>query len=121
LHTGDVGKFEPDGRLQVVDRLKDLIITGGINVSPTEIEGVLTRHPDVEEVCVVGVADDEWGERVVAFVVPRRSARPSLDDLRQFGRSQLSRPKLPREVRIVNQIPRGASGKPLRRLLRDSP
>jgi O-succinylbenzoic acid--CoA ligase len=121
LRTGDVGAFDTDGHLKVVDRLKDLIITGGVNVSPTEIEGVLTHHPDVEEVCVVGMTDEEWGERVVAFVVPRPRARPSLDDLREFARNQLSSPNLPREIRVVNEIPRGASGKPLRRLLRESP
>jgi len=117
LHTGDVGVLD-DGRLRVVERLKDLVITGGVNVSPTEVEGVLMTHPDVQDVCVVGVPDDEWGERVVAFVVPSAGASPTLDDLRAHARERLSAAKLPREVRVVETIPRTASGKPLRRLLR---
>jgi O-succinylbenzoic acid--CoA ligase len=117
-HTGDVGEYDDAGRLRVVDRLKDLVITGGVNVSPTEIEGVLERHPSVEDVCVIGVPDDEWGERVVAYVVARER-EPTVDDLRAFARDLLAAPKLPREVRIVDEIPRSGSGKPLRRVLRE--
>ena len=120
LHTGDVGALD-DGRVRVVERLKDLVITGGVNVSPTEVEGVLMASPGVEDVCVVGVPDEEWGERVVAFVVPSEGgAAPSVDELRAFARPQLSAAKLPREVRVVEVIPRTASGKPLRRVLRGS-
>jgi len=120
FHTGDVGAIDDGGRVRVVDRLKDLVITGGVNVSPTEVEGVLAHHPDVHDVCVVGVPDDEWGELVVAYVVPRPGRRaPSVDELRAFARERLSGPKLPRAARAVETIPRTASGKPLRRLLRD--
>lgn len=115
LHTGDVGTYE-GGVVRVVDRKKDLVITGGVNVSPTEVESVLVQHPAVDDVCVVGVPDDEWGERVVAYVVA--DAPPRIEDLRAFARDRLSAPKLPREVRVVAEIPRSASGKPLRRLLR---
>ncbi len=119
FHTGDVGAFDDAGRVHVIDRLKDLVITGGVNVSPTEVEGVLATHPDVHDVCVVGEPDDEWGELVVAYVVARVGARPpSIDELRAFGRDRLSGPKLPRAMRAVDTIPRTASGKPLRRLLR---
>jgi acyl-CoA synthetase (AMP-forming)/AMP-acid ligase II len=122
FHTGDVGTIDAEGRVAVVDRLKDLVITGGVNVSPTEVEGVLARHPDVHDVCVVGVPDDEWGELVVAFVVARPGApAPSIDELRAFGRDRLSAPKLPRAARAVDAIPRTASGKPLRRVLRETP
>jgi O-succinylbenzoic acid--CoA ligase len=120
FHTGDVGTLTA-GRLRVVDRLKDLVITGGVNVSPTEVEAVLGHHPDVDDVCVLGVTDTEWGERVVAYVVPRPGVRaPTVEALREFARAELSNPKLPREVRIVAAIPRTASGKPLRRVLRDA-
>ena len=106
--------------MRIVDRLKDLVITGGVNVSPTEVEGVLAHHPDVDDVCVVGVPDDEWGELVVAFVVSHAgAAAPSLDELRAFAREHLSGPKLPRAVHPVDAIPRTASGKPLRRVLRE--
>ena len=118
FHTGDVGAFDEHGKLQVVDRMKDIVISGGVNVSPTEVEGVLARHPDIEDVCVIGADDDEWGERVVAVIVPRPETYPTIDELREFAREQLSPTKLPREIRVVNEIPRGASGKPLRRELR---
>ncbi|MGQ0823890.1 MAG: class I adenylate-forming enzyme family protein [Actinomycetota bacterium] len=116
LRTGDLGAIV-DGRVYVTDRAKDLVITGGVNVSPSEVERALAAHPGIRDVCVVGVADDEWGERVVAFVVPEGSP-PSLDELRAFARDHLSAAKLPREVRTVTEIPRSASGKPMRRILR---
>ncbi len=124
FHTGDVGEIDIDAdgtrRVRVVDRLHDLVITGGVNVSPTEVEGVLARHPEVDDVCVIGLPDDEWGETVTAFVVPRAgSSAPTLDELRAYAREHLSGPKLPRAVRIVDAIPRTASGKPLRRVLRE--
>jgi len=121
FRTGDAGTVA-DGRVLVTDRLKDVVITGGVNVSPTEVEAVLARHPDIADACVVGVPDDEWGEIVMAFVVPRDGApAPSLDELRAFGRETLSGAKLPRATRTVDAIPRTPSGKPLRRLLRDAP
>ena len=118
LRTGDAGEIDPEGRLRVVDRLRDLVITGGINVSPSEVEAVLARHPGVSDVCVAGVADPEWGERVVAYVVPAdRAAPPALADLRAFAADHLSAAKLPREVALVDAIPRTPGGKPLRRRL----
>jgi O-succinylbenzoic acid--CoA ligase len=115
FHTGDVGVIER-GRLRVVDRLKDIVITGAVNVSPTEVESVLLRHDAIDDVCVIGVPDDEWGERVVAVVVSERP--PTVDELRAFAREELSAAKLPKEVRVVAEIPRSNSGKPLRRVLR---
>jgi o-succinylbenzoate---CoA ligase len=121
FHTGDAGRIDEQGRVHVVDRLKDLVITGGVNVSPTEVEAVLARHPDVDDVCVVGIPDDEWGELVVAVVVPRAGASaPGVEELRAFARDRLSGPKLPRAVRTVDAIPRTGSGKPMRRRLRDT-
>ena len=122
-HTGDLGRFDPaaGGRLRIVDRVGDVVNTGGVKVSPTEVERVLARHPAVAEVCVAGRPDPEWGQRVVAFVVPATPADPPLlGDLRAYARHHLSPAKLPREVVLVDAIPRTAGGKPLRRLLRDS-
>ena len=120
LRTGDVGAFSTDGRLQIVDRLRDLVITGGVNVSPVAVEQVLADHPDVADVAVVGAPDLEWGERVVAFVVPRDpAAPPTLDDLRAWARDRLRAPQLPRELVLVTEVPRSAGGKILRRVLRD--
>jgi acyl-CoA synthetase (AMP-forming)/AMP-acid ligase II len=91
-----------------------------VNVSPTQVENVLATHPDVADVCVIGVPDDEWGERVVAFVVAAPgSPAPDLEALRALAAEELAAPKLPRELRIVDAIPRSSGGKALRRLLRD--
>lgn len=118
--TGDLGRFDPEGggRLRVVDRLGDVVNTGGVKVSPTEVERVLAGHPAVADVCVAGRPDPDWGERVVAFVVPAEpAAPPPLEDLRAFARRELPAAKLPREVVVVPAIPRTAGGKALRRLL----
>jgi O-succinylbenzoic acid--CoA ligase len=121
FRTGDVGVVDDDNRLVILDRLKDLIITGGVNVSPTEVEGVLARLDAVADVCVIGEADDEWGERVVACVVVRDAAAPpTLDAVRAHVREQLGAPAAPKELRLVATIPRSPSGKPLRRELRAS-
>lgn len=118
FRTGDVGAIGDDGKLRIVDRIKDLIITGGVNVGPTEVEGVIAQHPGVADVCVVGVPDEEWGERVVAFVVPvDASSPPTLDELRGFVREHLAPAKAPKELRLIDEIPRSPAGKPLRRQL----
>jgi O-succinylbenzoic acid--CoA ligase len=123
LRTGDAGAFDGEGRLRVVDRLRDLVKTGGVSVSPTEVEAVLAAHPKVADVCVSGAPDPEWGERVVAYVVPAdpTAPPPTLDDLRSFARDRLSAAKLPREAIMVDAIPRTPGGKPLRRLLTSTP
>jgi len=121
LRTGDLGTIDDDGTVRVVDRLKDIILTGGVNVSPTAVEAVLARAPGVRDVCVVGMPDPEWGERVVAFVVPVAADQPpTLDGLRAFAGEQLTRSQLPKEVVLVDAIPRTPGGKPLRRVLRTS-
>jgi O-succinylbenzoic acid--CoA ligase len=119
FRTGDVGAWSDDGRLRVVDRCHELVITGGVNVSPTTVETVLAEHPDVADVCVTGVPDPQWGERVVAFVVPRPGvAVPTLETLRAFARGRLRAPDLPRQVVVVEAIPRTPGGKAQRRRLR---
>jgi len=126
LRTGDAGAWEetPDtpfghgARLTVVDRLSDIIVTGGVNVSPTEVESVLQGHPRVADVGVVGSADVEWGERVVAHVVAADPGDPpTLDDLRTYAAEELSTAKLPRQLVLVTEVPRSSGGKTLRRLL----
>jgi len=120
LHTGDLGRIAPDGRLTVLGRRDDLIISGGVNVHPDEVEAVLATHPGVAEVAVAGRADPEWGQRVTAVVVPRDPHNlPTLDDLRGYARERLAAAKLPRELTLVPSLPRTASGKLLRRLLPD--
>ncbi len=118
LHTGDVATRDPDGALRIVDRRRDLVITGGVNVSPTAVELVLAAHPAVADVCVAGAPDERWGERVVAFVVARPAeAPPTVEDLRAFGRERLRAAELPRQVVAVDAIPRSPGGKVQRRRL----
>jgi O-succinylbenzoic acid--CoA ligase len=117
LRTGDVGRLE-HGLVQIVDRARDLVISGGVNVSPSAVEAVLAEHPMVEDVCVTGAPDPEWGERVVAFVVLRRGAGDlTLDDLRELAEGRLTKAQLPRQLVVVDSIPRTAGGKARRREL----
>ena len=115
-HTGDIGRLDEDGDLWIEGRVDDMIVSGGENVHPLEVEDVLARHPGVVEVAVVGAPDDRWGERVVAVVVGGATA----DELDAHClASELARFKRPREYRFVEQLPKSPSGKILRRLLRD--
>jgi long-chain acyl-CoA synthetase len=120
FRTGDAGVLDADGYLYVTDRLKDVIVSGGENVSPAEVEDVLRRHPAVADVAVVGVPDARWGETVRAFVVRRPgTAESALDDLGAFARRHLAAFKCPTAVTWVDELPRSASGKVLKRQLRD--
>lgn len=119
LRTGDVGVIDSEGSVSVADRMRDLIVTGGVNVSPSEVERVLSTHPMVADICVAGIPDAEWGELVVAFVVPTNPRQPpSLADIRSHALERLSAAKAPHRVMHVDAIPRTAGGKPLRRLLK---
>jgi 2-furoate---CoA ligase len=118
--TGDMGWLDADGELYVAGRVDDMIISGGENIHPVEVEDVLARHPDVADVAVVGEPDARWGERVVAFVVPRRPALTGAAVDRYCREApDLASFKRPRRVVFVREIPTTASGKILRRLLRD--
>jgi o-succinylbenzoate---CoA ligase len=118
FRTGDIGAWRDDGRLRLIDRRRDVVISGGVNVSPTAVESVLAGHPDIADVCVTGATDPDWGERVVAFVVPRAGASvPTVDELRAFGRDRLRSPELPRQVVAIAAIPRTPGGKAQRRRL----
>lgn len=118
LRTGDIGRLDDEGRLVVTDRLKDLIVSGGVNVAPSAVEGVLARHPAVAEVCVAGLPDEDLGEVVTAFVVAReRGQAPGQQELRAFASEWLSPSEVPRRVVEVESIPRTASGKVTRRLM----
>ena len=111
LHTGDMGYLDKDGDLWVVQRRMDLIVSGGENVVPEEVERVLLQHPDVRETRVVGVEDAEWGQRVVAAVVPLNGTNPTLESLTAFCREHLAGHKIPRRFQFVDSLPRTASGK----------
>jgi acyl-CoA synthetase (AMP-forming)/AMP-acid ligase II len=118
MASGDMGYVDPDGRLFVVGRDDEMIVSGGENVYPIEVEKVLAGHPDVAEASVVGVPDDEYGQRLVAFVVPRPGASADADTLRRHVRDTLANYKVPREVITLEELPRNATGKILRAELR---
>jgi acyl-CoA synthetase (AMP-forming)/AMP-acid ligase II len=117
LHTGDVGRVDADGYVQVLDRLKDMIIRGGENIYSLEVEGVLARHPAVAEVAVVGVPDEVFGERVRAVAVLRQGESLAVDALRAWAGPRLADYKLPAELVTVSELPRNASGKVLKKQL----
>jgi O-succinylbenzoic acid--CoA ligase len=119
LATGDIGYLDEEGYLYVLDRREDLIVTGGENVAPAEIEGVLREHPAVADAAAVGIPDPEWGQAVVAAVELRPGAHLTPAELLAFARARLAAFKCPREIRIVTELPKTASGKVVRRLLRE--
>jgi long-chain acyl-CoA synthetase len=119
LRTGDIVTVSEDGFVTVVDRVKELIITGGFNVSPSEVEQVLTLHPDVESAAVVGVPRPTGGEDVVAAVVIKEGAVFEASALKDFARSHLASYKVPRKVVQLDDLPRSQIGKVLRRQVRE--
>jgi len=112
LHTGDLGRLDDRGRLHVEGRLKELIVTGGENVAPLEVEQALLAHPAVADAAVTGRPDPEWGEAIAAFVVPRGRADP--EDLRAWCRGRLAPHKVPKSIELVESLPRSVGGKLLR-------
>jgi len=118
FHTGDIGVRDDDGYLFIVDRLKDMIISGGENIAGSEVERVLYEHPAVLEVAVVGRPDERWGEVPVAHVVLREGATATAEELMEHCRGQLAKFKVPKDVRFLDALPRNPSGKILKRELR---
>lgn len=121
LHTGDVGFLDDAGYLTVVDRLKDMIITGGENVYSVEVENVLAAHPSVAQAAVVGLPDARWGERVHAVLVPRPGVTLDPQDILRHCRLRIAAYKLPKSVAIVEALPLTAAGKPFKATLRCDP
>jgi long-chain acyl-CoA synthetase len=118
VRTGDIGLFDPDGYLYIVDRLKDLIITGGENVYPREVEEQLYQRPEVQECAVIGLPDKEWGERVTAFIVGKPGHPIIPEELKSFLKSRLSSFKVPKEYVAVSELPKSPAGKILKREVR---
>ncbi len=118
FHTGDIGLRDEDGYLYIVDRLKDMILSGGENIAGSEVERVLYEHDAVLEAAVVGRADDRWGEVPVAFVVLRPDATATAEELIEHCRGQLARFKVPKDMIFLDALPRNPSGKVLKRELR---
>jgi long-chain acyl-CoA synthetase len=117
--VGDVAYLDDEGYLFICDRKKDMIISGGVNIYPAEIEAVIHEHPAILDVAVFGIPDDEWGERVHAIVQPRIDAELDLDELRAFVDARIGGYKRPRDYEVRDELPRTDSGKLLKRVLRD--
>jgi fatty-acyl-CoA synthase len=111
FHSGDAAVVHPDGYVEIRDRIKDVIISGGENISSVEVEGVLLRHPAVQEAAVVGLPDEKWGEAPHAFVVVKPGASATADELRHFTRERLAHFKTPHTFTFVGELPKTATGK----------
>jgi len=119
LRTGDAGYLDDDGYLYILDRIKDMIISGAENIYPAEVETAIYGHPDVAEVAVIGVPDETWGEAVKAMVVPKAGTHPEPADIIAFARTRIASFKAPKSVEFIDALPRNAAGKILRRILRE--
>ncbi|MFY9569790.1 MAG: o-succinylbenzoate--CoA ligase, partial [Blastocatellia bacterium] len=119
FHTGDMALLDSEGYIEVVDRKKDLIISGGENISSIEVEGFLYRHPAVLEAAVIAAPDERWGETVCALVVLKPGAKASEDELIEFCRAHLAHFKCPRRIQFIDALPRTATGKIQKNVLRD--
>jgi fatty-acyl-CoA synthase len=119
FHTGDLARVDEEGYYWVVGRTKDMIISGGENVYPAEVEAVLARHPEVLEVAVIGMPSARWGESAAAVVVAKPGTSLAAEALLEFCHGKLARYKIPRVVELVVEIPRNPTGKVLKRLLRE--
>ena len=118
FHTGDAGFFDADGYLYIHDRVKDMIVSGGENIYPAEVENALFGHPGLADAAVIGVPDEKWGEAVKAIVVKKEGANPSPAEIIAWARERIAGYKLPKSVDFIDAIPRNPSGKVLRRELR---
>jgi fatty-acyl-CoA synthase len=121
FHTGDAAAVHPDGYVEIRDRLKDVIISGGENISSVEVEGVLLRHPAIQEVAIVGMPDEKWGEAPHAFVVLKAGATATETELRQYVRNHLAHFKAPQRIRFLSELPKTATGKVQKYVLRGKP
>jgi fatty-acyl-CoA synthase len=117
MATGDVGRFDDGGRLFVEGRDDEMIVSGGENVFPKEVEDTLARHDAVAEVAAIGVDDDQFGQRLRAFVVLEQGKQASEDELKSHVKANLARYKVPREIVFIDELPRNATGKVLKREL----
>ena len=120
FRSGDIGTMDEDGYLYIVDRLKDMIITGGENVYPREIEEILFQRPEVQECAVIGLPDREWGERVTAVIIPKPGQVLDAAEIKAYLKGRLSAFKVPKEYLMVKELPKSPTGKILKRELRKS-
>ena len=120
IRTGDVGRFDADGFLTLIDRRKDMIISGGFNIYPSDLEALLRQHPAVHDVAVVGVPSGQWGETPVAFVVPNAGATTTAAELKDWANPRVGKTQRLADLRFIDELPRSAIGKVLKRELREA-
>jgi acyl-CoA synthetase (AMP-forming)/AMP-acid ligase II len=120
IRTGDIGRFDEDGFLILLDRKKDMIISGGFNIYPSDLEAMLRGHVAVAEAAVVGVPSAQWGETPVAFVVCKEGTAPAEDDLLQWVNQRVGKTQRLSQLKVLPELPRSAIGKVLKRELRDA-
>ncbi|MBW2335367.1 MAG: AMP-binding protein, partial [Deltaproteobacteria bacterium] len=118
LHTGDVGYLDEEGYLFITDRIKDMIIKGGYNIYPSEIEGYLAEHPAVSEIAIIGIPDEKYGEEIMAFIVRVPGQELDEDSLMEFAKSKITPFKAPSQVKFVDGLPKSLVGKVLKKELR---
>jgi Acyl-CoA synthetases (AMP-forming)/AMP-acid ligases II len=118
MHTGDAGRMDDRGYVYIVDRIKDMVVTGGENVYSAEVENALAKHPAVAACAVIGIPDDQWGERVHAVVVKQAQSECCDGDLQEHCREHIANYKVPRSFEFVDELPLSGAGKILKRVLR---
>jgi long-chain acyl-CoA synthetase len=118
FRSGDIGRIDENGYVYIVDRIKEMVITGGENVYPREVEEVLYTRPEIQECAVIGLPDKEWGERVAAYIVPQPGKTVNKDELKAFLKARLAPFKVPKEYNVVSDLPKSSTGKILKRELR---
>jgi acyl-CoA synthetase (AMP-forming)/AMP-acid ligase II len=119
VHTGDAGYMDDEGYLYLKDRIKDMVVSGGENIYPVEVENAIARHDAVADVAVIGVPDEKFGEALLAFVVLKPGGSLALEELIAFCRDKIAGYKIPRRLEIVDELPRNPSGKILKKILRE--
>ncbi len=120
MHTGDLATIDSDGYCNIVGRVKDMVIRGGENVYPREIEEFLLSHPEIQDVQVFGVPDKKYGEQICAWIIPTIGKKLSLDDVRSYCDGQIAHYKIPKYVKTVSEFPMTVTGKPQKYLMRES-
>ena len=119
VHTGDAGYMDEEGYLYLKDRMKDMVVSGGENIYPVEVENAIAKHDAVADVAVIGVPDDKFGEALLAFIVTKPDASLTLEELIEFCRDKIAGYKIPRQMELIDELPRNPSGKILKKILRE--
>jgi acyl-CoA synthetase (AMP-forming)/AMP-acid ligase II len=119
VRTGDAGYVDEEGFIYLKDRLKDMVVSGGENIYPVEVENTIAKHPAVVDVAIIGVPHEKFGEALLAFIVLQKGSALSVDELIEFCRDKIAGYKIPRQIELLDELPRNPSGKVLKKVLRE--